>query len=221
MLKNLSLLFTLSLFTCALLNSTNQITLETYELKIKEYIQNTPELSIALKKWLNCTLSYIKTEDTILELGSGFGQDAKYIESLGYKVERTDAVQGFITLLKSDGFEAKSVNILKDKLGTDYSLIVANSVLHHFTPQELEIILMKINESLNFQGILSFCVKKGSGESISDEILGAPRYFCYWMPSDLKTILVKNGFEVLDLTIIPEGNTERICLIARKIKSLI
>jgi len=199
------------------LQSSNEITLDTYEAKSQEYIRNTQPLSIEIKGWLNSTVSFIKKEDFILELGSAFGQDANYLESLGYKVERTDAAKSFITILKNQGHEATLLNLLTDELGKDYGLIFANSVLHHFTPQELEAILNKINKSLKPSGILSFCVKQGTGEKLSKEVLGAPRYFCYWMPTDLKKILTENGFELLNLTVLPENNSDRICVIARKV----
>jgi SAM-dependent methyltransferase len=90
----------------------NEITLQSYNQHIKEYVAGTPKSVIhgMFKDWIDRALANISKGSSVLELGSGFGRDADYIESKGYKVVRTDAAQGFVDLLKKQGHEALSLN---------------------------------------------------------------------------------------------------------------
>lgn len=70
------------------MSDSNHITLQSYEENIEEYIKQTPhKLSNDVKKWISDTINGLLLEARILEIGSGFGRDADYIEEQGYKVE--------------------------------------------------------------------------------------------------------------------------------------
>lgn len=171
----------LILFTGLLLNLNlncfNHITLASYEAKAKEYMSNTLPISDVVKEWLNKTLSYIKKEDNILEIGSGFGRDAKYLESLGYKVQRSDATKAFLDILKKQGHEARLLNILTHEIDKGYSLIFANLAFPHLPVQEFIIVLHKILLSLKPEGVLSFSLKYGDGEEWTEKKFGHDAIF--------------------------------------------
>lgn len=170
--------------------SSNAITLQSYESHINEYIEGTPSVVSGIPKdWIDATLSLLSKESTIIEIGSAFGRDACYMETHGFTVERTDATHNFVTLLQQQEYNAHNFNVLTDDFTKTYDLIFANAVFLHFTHSELESVIKKIHQALSPKGILAFSVKHGEGEAWSTEKLGSERYYCYWQLDSLKEFL--------------------------------
>lgn len=189
-------LFLFSLF----LKSNNSVTLNTYENGLQKYIDKTPKVvDGAVKNWIEKFLTFVPKDKTIFEFGSGFGRDAAFIESLGYKVNRSDAANSFVDYLKNNGLRCSKFNLLTDNFKNSYSAFFANAVFLHFTRKELDLILGKIRKSLNFNGVLAFSLKCGQGEGYESEKLGDKRYFCYWQPDQVNALLTKHGLKVLSL----------------------
>lgn len=177
---------------------TNDKTIESYEKDYKTYIAKTPKsVEGVWKNWIEKFLYFIPKNKTIFEIGSAFGRDAKFIESFGYKVDRSDVTESFINYLNSNGFECKKFNAIKDNF-KNYYAIFANAVFLHFTKDELIKVLNKIHFSLENNGILAFSVKCGNGEEWEDKKLSDKRYFNYWKPEEIK-FLLKNKFKILSL----------------------
>ena len=184
----------------ALMTESNSITLRSYALGIHEYVAGTPaEVGDSFKRWIDKTLTHLSKEVRILEIGSGFGRDARYIESQGYSVERTDATEGFVHLLEQEGHSARLFNVLTQDFNVSYDHIFANAVFLHFTRLELEKVLEKIWMSLSRDGFLAFSVKKGDGEEWTSAKVGHPRYFCYWQKSNITLLLESKSFEIIDI----------------------
>jgi predicted TPR repeat methyltransferase len=178
----------------------NQVTLDSYELGVEPYIANTAtQVNGLFKEWIDTTLSLLPKAATILEIGSSFGRDARYIEAKGYSVERTDATKGFIQLLEKQGYSARQFNVLTQDFTSSYDLIFANAVFLHFTPAELETVLGKISEALLHNGLLAFSVKPGEGEEWTSAKIGHPRYFCYWRKEPLCALVKSKGFDLLSI----------------------
>lgn len=179
------------------MNDSNQRTLQSYEDHIKEYIEGTPqEVSGVIKEWIDAALADLPKTARILEIGSAFGRDAMYLQSLGYAVQTTDATQAFVDLLREKGFDAKLLNVISDPIDGTYNLVLANAVFLHFMPTELASVLDKIFAALNDGGRLAFTVKQGDGEKWTDAKLGADRYFCYWQPDALRKLVENAGFTI-------------------------
>jgi SAM-dependent methyltransferase len=177
------------------MSGANGKTLLSYEARVQHYVDGTSHVvSGATKDWIDDAVQGLEAGARLVELGSAFGRDAAYIASLGFAVECTDAVPGFVTLLQARGFAARRCNVLTDALGCDYDLIFANAVLLHFDRGEFAFVLKKLRGSLKSGGRLAFSLKRGRGESWSVEKIGAPRFFCYWEPEDLPALLRDAGF---------------------------
>ncbi len=112
-------------------------------------------------------------------------------------MERTDAADGFVTLLQESGYSARRFNILTDDFHSTYDLVFANCVFLHFSPQELKKVLNKIQTCLKDKGILSFSLKKGEGEEWTTVKIGQPRYFCYWNLDAIQQLLESTGFVIV------------------------
>lgn len=199
----------------------NNRTVAAYEGGVKEYVSGTPqEVSGQFKDWIDTSLELLSEGANVLELGSAFGRDARYIESKGYLVQRTDATEGFVAMLQNEGYNAKLLNALTDDMGGSYDMIFANAVFLHFRPDELKNVLSKAHESLTNEGVLAFSVKRGDGDEWSSAKLGAPRYFCYWQATPLRELLSDAGFGEIQLHEAlsdHRGGQEWLHVIARKV----
>lgn len=149
-----------------------------------------------VKQWLGKAIEGLKKTSIILELGSGPGRDALYLESFGYSVQRSDASDGFVNRLREGGYKTKKINAITDALGGPYDLIFANCVFLHFTKNEFEKVLNKITKSLSPRGILAFSVKRGEGSEMISNKVNAPRFFQYWSMEELRKVLNKHGYNV-------------------------
>lgn len=180
----------------------NAKTLNSYQQKASDYIASTGiRMSREYAEWVDLALSKAPGKK-ILEVGSGNGVGAFYLREHGYNdLLVTDAVPAFIEYLTGQGFKVVKLDLLKDQVPGQFDLILALAVLLHFTPNELEGVLAKLHGGLNDGGVLAFCVKEGEGEEWSSHKLDAPRFFHYWVLSDLEKLVKNAGFEILDHSI--------------------
>lgn len=177
----------------------NDLTLLTYNRTLPAYLRGTPEeVTGSVKEWIDCTLQHVQRSSKILEIGSGPGRDAAYIESHGFHVERSDAAESFVSHLRDQGYETKLFNVATQSIPELYDLIYANCVFLHFTEVELCTALNTVFQGLNESGILAFSVKQGEGEGWTDEKVDAPRFFRYWQPDPLQALVEQYGFRILE-----------------------
>ncbi|HET6925015.1 MAG TPA: methyltransferase domain-containing protein [Candidatus Saccharimonadales bacterium] len=197
--------------------SKNDETLAAYEEHVNEYVAGTPRTANGtVKDWIDRALSFVPVRSTVLELGSAFGRDADYMESLGYKVQRTDAAKGFVNLLRGQGKDARVLNAITDDLGGPHAIVFANAVLLHFERTELQEVLQKVHAALAPGGVFAFTVKKGEGEEWSSAKLGAPRHFVYWQAEQLQSYLEAAGFVDCAIEDGSTTNAEWLQVIAHK-----
>lgn len=181
----------------------NESTLHSYDGHVRDYVNGTSQVvSGASKDWIDAALDGLPSDAAILEVGSGVGRDAAYIQQQGYVVECTDASQGFLEHLRANGFQARAFNALTDTLEDSYDLIIANAVLLHFGREDVRRVVDKLADALRPGGRLAFSLKQGNGEEWSSKKLNAPRYFCYWQPEQLVPLLRQAGFVHWDVQAI-------------------
>lgn len=178
---------------------TNDDTVSTYSAHVKEYLEDTiQEASNEVAAWLDSALSHVDTSAKILELGSGTGKDARYVESKGYAVERTDAAEGFVDYLQSQGYKARMLNALNDEYGTGYNLIFADAVMLHFNREQFLAVLHNVSNALAPNGYFAFSVKQGNGYEETTRKLNGPRFFSYWQAGDLEEMLKAARFKIVE-----------------------
>lgn len=182
------------------MNDSNQKTLQAYEDHVKEYIDGTPQtVDGVVKEWLDAAVGKLPQDAKILEVGSAFGRDAAYLQNMGFKVECTDATRAFVEYLNEHGFNARELDAINGEYGGPYDMVLAQAVLLHFTREEAKQAIAKAFAALKEGGIFAFTVKQGEGEKWTDEKLGAPRFFCYWMPDQLLAVLEDAGFSEIQV----------------------
>lgn len=99
----------------------NRQTLKTYQRNVPRFAATTEQAddpALAPNwQWVDAALDLLPNKQaSILEIGSGTGRDAQYMEDRGFTVSRTDAVQGFVDLLVRQDHTALLLNVLDDTI---------------------------------------------------------------------------------------------------------
>lgn len=144
-------------------------TIRSYESFAPEY--NTlisplppPETEAALRRLVDLA----RPGGTVLEIGSGPGRDADFLESLGVTVRRTDATQAFLDLQAQRGKHGELLDVRTDELGGPYDAVLAMCVLHHIERDLTDSVLGKIAGALRPDGGFLVSVREGTGETTGD-----------------------------------------------------
>lgn len=191
----------------------NDITVEIYKKKANIYLKTTIEhdnidLDKAkakrekLEQFIKNNIEILPKGSKILEIGSGDGTNAKYIEKLGYNVTASDIAEDFINATNSKGIKTIQFNVLKDKIKEKYSAIFCWRVFVHFTQNDLENTFQKIYNMLNNNGLFIFNVMNREIKNVEDEWIdfpneyhmGAKRYYRYFSKNEINEIINKIGY---------------------------
>ena len=200
-------------------SSGNRDTLATYESHLDAYREKTPSrVEGPLKDWLDRSVAGLAANADILEVGSGLGRDADYLESRGYAVERTDAARSFVDYMVAQGREARLLDVITDGFGENRDLIFADAVFLHLTAPEFKSVLSKAYAALTPGGRLAFTLKEGEGEEWSTEKLDAPRFFLHWNQRDIADLLADAGFGGVHVAVPHVGPQGWLHVVARKIR---
>lgn len=169
-------------------------TLAAYQSRALEYLRGSArpvrELIAHLDRFAN-----LARPGPVLEIGSGPGWDADYLEGHGVRVIRTDATPAFVTLLRSAGHDVRLLDARTDPLGGPYKGIMANAVLHHLNRDQFEDVLQRARRAVVSSGVLGFTIKEGDGAGWSEHKLGLPRHFTYWREPAVRAALQHVGWQ--------------------------
>ena len=127
----------------------------------------------------------------VLEIGSGPGYDADYLETLGVKVRRTDAARRFLELQAARGKAGDRLDVITDPLGGPYDAIVAHYVLFHVPRDHIDRVLAKIAKALRPRGAFLVSMREGDRET------GGDYHEVYWRRDDFAARLKTAGLTVL------------------------
>ena len=98
----------------------NEKTINSYEKYAKEYVnqKNADSNDNIIKQkhaMLSNCLKGVPKSGRLFEIGSGSGEDAAYIQSLGYSnLIVSDVADSFINILRKKGFSLIKFNLLKN-----------------------------------------------------------------------------------------------------------
>lgn len=127
----------------------------------------------------------------VLEVGSGPGRDADFVESFGVSVRRTDATPAFLELQAARGRHGDRLDLLTDPLGGPYDGVLAMFVLIHIERDVVPLVLRKIAAALRPGGMFLAAMREGRGQS-------AGKYCTtYWSRGGFAKRLSAAGFEVV------------------------
>jgi SAM-dependent methyltransferase len=169
-------------------------TLIAYEAGAGQYIE-TSHQGPRVRAWLD-RIARLIPHAVVLEVGSGPGWDADYLESRGLVVLRTDAAGAFVERLRAQGRDAERLDIRRDSLGGPHDGILANAVLLHLTEPQFLDFLLRARRAVRDGGFVACSLKEGDGSSVNASKLGLPRHETYWREGPLKAAFDQAGWTV-------------------------
>ena len=200
-------------------------TIDAYN-KIAEEFHSRNSVSIYLKEY-EIFESLVGKGSKILEIGCGTGRDAKELVKLGFDYVGIDASEGMLKAAKSNvkagKFEVGDFYKLNFPSDTFDGFWAAASLLH--VPKgEIDKVILEIRRVIKRDGVGFISVKQKStiDEGIIKESRGGgiERYFSFYVKNELKDILERNGFSVLNITKMEDYSRDHtiwICYFVKKI----
>jgi SAM-dependent methyltransferase len=174
-------------------------TLAAYQDRVNEYLASSPtDVPSPVAALLDEVVASVP-RGAVLELGSGPGREAQYLEHRGLRVQRTDATPAFVERLRQAGHQARLLDVRRDDLGGPFDAVLANAVLLHLDRRDLAQALRACHAATRNEGVLALTLKEGDGEAWSDAKLGQPRWFVYWREPALRQALSDAGWTIVRL----------------------
>jgi 2-polyprenyl-3-methyl-5-hydroxy-6-metoxy-1,4-benzoquinol methylase len=146
----------------------------------------SPNVEAALRQ----LMAVVTPGGQILEVGSGPGREADFIESQGAHVRRTDATKAFLDIQRQRGKHGELLNLLTDDLGGPYDGIMALCVLIHIDRDQTNEVLEKVATALRLGGGFLVSVRDGTGETNGDY------HMTYWSRNGFATRLDAAGLRI-------------------------
>lgn len=177
-------------------NANNGRTVAAYEKYARSYAaavsQQPSESGAASLRRLADTLP---AGGRVLEIGSGPGWDADFLEGLGVRVHRTDATAAFREFQAERGHQVDALDVLADEIAETYDGILMLCVLQHFERSELNAVLQKLANALKDGGALLLSYPLGEDELWEHTSSGDYRVV-RWSSAMLDDRLQRTGFTV-------------------------
>lgn len=199
------------------MSTENKKTLEAYQKTAKQYLLNSVEhdtLDIEkakrkkekLQNFIKSSFSSLPKGSKVLEIGSADGENAKYLQELGYDVTASDVADDFIKAIKANGLDPIKFNVLEDNFKEMYFGIFCWRVFVHFTKEDALKVIKKVYDALEKNGIFVFNTINRETKEVDKEWvdfpgeyhMGIDRYYNYYYQKDLDDIIAKTDFEVVD-----------------------
>lgn len=190
------------------------LTLESYEEIAAAYATRDAARHPSLVRFLDLFVAAVG-DGTALELGSGPGVDADYLESSGVRIIRSDGAAAFVEMMRSRGQMAHQLDVRRAELGGPYDGVLANAVLLHLTRPQLIDVLRRVRSAVRAGGVFAITVKERDGEEWTTSKVGRPRYFTYWRETPLREALLSAGWSVQTLEHVAGPEDDWIHVLAR------
>jgi SAM-dependent methyltransferase len=133
----------------------------------------------------------------VLEIGSGPGWDADWLERAGLVVRRTDVTEAFLNVQRERGRTAERLDVITDPITGGYDAIVALYVFQHIERLALPAVFAKVSAALRAGGTLLFTILDGHGEEIEPGDDGRRYFVCRWTRDELAQQLAAAGLRLI------------------------
>jgi len=172
------------------------ITRSSYQIAAEKYVRRSRTTAGGSAPILDRMVE-LSPGSRLLELGSGPGWDAAYLERLGLVVQRSDVTPAFVELMRADGHDARILDARTDDLGGPWNGVLANAVLLHLSRSEFSAVVARVANAVRPGGLFAFTLKEGDGEAWTETKLDLPGWFVYWREPELRSVLEDAGWTVL------------------------
>lgn len=148
-------------------------------------------------------------KQTLLELGSGPGIDAKFFQDQGLDVLATDLTEGMVEACMERGVPAQVLDMEEvDTLQRQFDCVFSLNALLHIPRKDLPTVLEKIKSVMTEEGLFYLGMYGGRTEETTFDDkskMGMPRFFSFLTDEDLLEI-VEQHFEVIDFHRVDFGS---------------
>lgn len=145
----------------------------------------------------------VGSDSRVLEIGSGSGREADFLEALGLTVRRTDATRRFLEIQAARGKKGDLLDVVTDDLGGPYDAVVALCVLFYVRRAEIGVVLAKVAQALRPGGAFLVSMRGGKGEKNGEY------QTVLWRRDDFARQLEDTGMSVVwDESSLNSGNGE-------------
>lgn len=178
--------------------ASNTSTLIGYEGCADDYAETTaPKPGVDDQPALVELLRAVEPGSRLLEIGSGPGWDADWLEERGLAVRRTDGAESFVHFQASRGRRAERLDVIRDPLGGPYDGVVALYVLQHVEREILPSVFARIAQAIRDGGAFLLGLREGEGESVEIGSKGNEYYVALWPRSEIVAVLAGLGLDLL------------------------
>jgi len=175
-------------------------TIESYERIAREYADDTapgPSGAAGFSgEGLRRLVDAVPAGGTVLEVGSGPGWDADFVESQGVAVRRTEVATAFIDLQAERGKQVDRLDVTSDELGGPYDAVMALAVLQHVDRAQIPVLLRRVAAALRPGGVFLVAIRTGAGELWEVGDSGNPYFTVLWPESAFLALLGDAGLGV-------------------------
>jgi len=177
--------------------SNNDRTIQSYEGYARKYAHavSTRPSGVA-EDALRRMVDIVQPGGTVLEVGSGPGWDADFVESLGVVVRRTDVTIAFREFQSERGKQVDALNVISDDLGGPYDAVMALYVLQHIDRHLLDPVLDNVWRALRPEGVLLVSIREGTGELWECSEVSGDYHVVLWSQDGFATRLANAGLRV-------------------------
>src|SRR5262249_37259147 len=99
------------------------VTRRSYQQAADRYAEQAPQVSADTRQRFLDRIAELVPGGRLLELGSGPGWDALYLEQQGLNVRRSDITPAFVEMMRGDGHDAVVLDVRVDDLGGQWDAV--------------------------------------------------------------------------------------------------
>jgi SAM-dependent methyltransferase len=199
------------------IRSKNHRTVASYELCAHDYAHSVGSQPSSLgAQVLLSFINAVALPARVLEIGSGPGFDADFLESHGLSVRRTDAAQAFVDYQSERGKHADKLDLIHDELGGPYHAIVAQYVLQHIDRDLIDLVLGKVARALMPGGWFLATLREGQGEQNEVGSSGGYYYVALWQADEFARRLANAGLQIQWVKAMADEDGKWMAVLARR-----
>ena len=176
----------------------NRETLDSYEAIARDYAASTEGTPTGVGvEALGRFASLLPDDGSVLELGSGPGWDADFLEAQGVRVRRTDGAQSFCDVQAGRGRRCDLLEVTVDPFTSAewpaYDGVLALFVLQHVEREATADVLDRASRALRPGGVLLVSLREGDADSWQVGSSGRRYHVTAWTQEDFDRVLVDAG----------------------------
>jgi 2-polyprenyl-3-methyl-5-hydroxy-6-metoxy-1,4-benzoquinol methylase len=139
-------------------------TVAAYDAHAETYADITRSGHAETREALGLFARHLGAGARVLEVASGPGWDADWLEQAGLIVRRTDLSEGFIAVQRARGRTVERLNLIEDDPGGPWDGIVALYVMQHVARDLTGAVVARLAGALRPGGLLLTSFQEGEGE---------------------------------------------------------